>query len=82
MSLIEQDKITLRLTVPFSPMLNVGRVIRVKIPNVGTAFNGGQAEDNYGSGEYLIVNMTHNLKLGGMGVTVLDCVGQTVAAGA
>ena len=81
MALIEQDKITLRLTVPFSPMLNVGKVIRVKIPNVGTAFNGGTAEDNYGSGEYLIVNMTHNIKLGGMGVTIMDCVAQSIAAG-
>lgn len=82
MALIEQDKIALRLTLPFSPMLNVGRVITVKIPNGGTARDSGQAEDNYGSGEYLIVNMTHNLKLGGFGVTILDCVAQTINEGA
>lgn len=82
MALLEQDKITLRLTLPFSPMLNVGKVIKVKIPNVGTLIGkppeATEAEDNYGTGIYLIVNMTHNLKLGGLGMTVLDCVGQTI----
>ena len=58
-------------------MLNVGKVIKVVIPNAGS-----EGELNYGSGEYLIVNMTHNLKFGGLGLTVLDCVAESVAVGA
>jgi len=75
-ALIDQDKIALRLTVPFNPELNVGRVIDVNFnykPDAGRSA--------YGSGEYLIVNMTHNIKVGGLGVTVMDCVAKTVAAG-
>jgi hypothetical protein len=75
MALIEQDKIALRLVVPFNPNLNVGKVINFiytlheKVPQ------------NYGSGDYLIVNMTHNIKVGGLGMTILDCVSETVASG-
>jgi hypothetical protein len=75
MALLEQDKIALRMTVPFSPFLNVGRVITAKF------INSADSGETYGSGDYLIVNMTHNIKIGGFGTTVLDCVSNTVAAG-
>ena len=75
MTLLEQDKIALRLVVPFNPNLNAGKVINF------TAINSGTSKPNYGSGDYLIVNMTHNIKLGGFGLTILDCVSETVAAG-
>lgn len=75
MGLIEQDKIALRMTVPFNPNLNAGKVIRAQFINTETG------TQNYGSGEYMIVSMTHNLKMGGFGTTVLDCVSDTVAAG-
>lgn len=75
MALVEQDKIALRLVVPFNPMLNVGKVI-----NFTYTLN-EKVKSNYGSGDYLIVNMTHNIKLGGFGITIIDCVSETVASG-
>lgn len=75
MSLLEQDKIAIRLTVPFSPFLNVGKMITVKLSN------NKNDEPLYGTGDYLIVSMTHKLKHGGFGTTVLDCVANTVAVG-
>lgn len=75
MSLVEQDKIALRLIVPFNPNLNVGKVI-----NFRYTLN-EKVKENYGSGDYLIVNMTHNIKMGGLGITILDCVSETVASG-
>ena len=76
MSLLDQDKIALRLTVPFSPFLHAGDVIDVSIPDKGVG-NG----EVYGSGKYLISSMTHNIKAGGLGITTLECVSNTVAAG-
>lgn len=76
MSLLDQDKVALKLTVPFSPFLHVGDVIDVSIPDKGTAKG-----DLYGSGKYLISGLTHNIKAGGLGITTLECVSNTVAAG-
>lgn len=78
MALLEQDKIALRLTVPWNPMLNVGRVITA---NFGYIQDDGIQQKSYGSGDYLIVNMTHNIKLGGLGTTVMDCVSKSVGQG-
>lgn len=75
MSLIEQNSIALNMVVPFSPFLNAGRTIEVKI------FNTKDGSLNYGSGKYLIVNMTHNIKLGGFGTTTVDCVSDSVSRG-
>lgn len=75
MALLEQDKIALRMTIPFNPNLNAGKMITAKFVNPKTN------ELMYGSGEYLIVSMTHSLKHGGFGVTILDCVANTVAVG-
>jgi hypothetical protein len=81
MGLLEQDKIALRMVVPFNPNLNVGRTVDVKIPNTNPNFAGEENQWNFGSGKYLIVNLTHNIKLGGLGTTTLECVSNTVAAG-
>lgn len=75
MSLIEQDSIGIRFTVPFSPFLNAGRTVKVNF------FNTKDGSLNYGSGKYLIVNMTHNIKLGGFGTTTVDCVADSVSRG-
>jgi hypothetical protein len=76
MALLEQDKIALRLTVPWNPILHAGKVINLKIFN---------KEDpnlfNYGTGDYLIVNMKHNIKYGGFATTTMDCVSRTVGQG-
>lgn len=78
MALLDQDKIALKLTVPFSPFLHVGNTIKVVLPDKGTNKGSGQL---YGTGKYLISGLTHNIKAGGLGITSLECVSDTVAAG-
>lgn len=77
MSLLEQDKIALRLTVPWNPMLNAGKMIEVMFPKKGH----NRPEYLYGSGNYLIVNLTHNIKNGGFSTTTMECVAQTAGQG-
>lgn len=76
MSLLEEDKIALRLTVPWNPILHAGKMIEVNIVHKST----GEFQ-NYGTGLYLIHSMTHNLKSGGFGTTTLDCVSRSVGGG-
>lgn len=76
MSLLERDKIALKMTVPFSPDLNAGKVITLELKN--------KVEPdylNYGSGDYLIHSLTHNLKYGGFSTTTVECVSTTVGGG-
>jgi hypothetical protein len=76
MALLEQDKIALRIIVPWNPELHAGKVIRITLNN-----KQDPTQLNYGSGDYLIVSMTHNLKLGGFSTTTMDCVSKTVGQG-
>lgn len=76
MNLLEQDKIALRLTVPWNPVLHAGRMIEVYFPNKET-----EKYDNYGYGLYLIHSLTHNIKTGGYSTTTMDCVADTVGGG-
>ncbi len=72
MGLLDRDKIALRITVPWSPWLHAGDMINFHWFN---RFN--QAEELYGSGQYLIAHMTHNIQYGGYAVTNLDCIANT-----
>lgn len=76
MGLLEQDKIALRITVPWNPILNVGKIITLKLQN-----KNDPKQLNYGSGDYLIMSLTHNLKNGGFSTTTMDCVSKTVGQG-
>lgn len=76
MSLLEQDKIAIRITVPWAPIYHAGKIVMVEINN-----KNDPTKLNYGSGLYLIVSMTHNIKLGGFSTTTLDCVSKTVGDG-
>lgn len=77
MNLLEQDKIALKLTVPWNPQLNVGKMIDVLFPR-----KSGISEDKlYGSGRYLIVNLIHTIKNGGFSTTTMECVAQTAGQG-
>ena len=76
MSLLEEDKISLRLTVPWNPILHAGKMIEVYFYNTET-----QKYDNFGTGLYLIHSMTHNIKNGGHGTTTMDCVSRSVGGG-
>ena len=77
MGLLEQNKIALRLTVPWNPILHAGKIIRVMLQNK----EADAGVFNYGSGDYLIHSLTHNIKYGGFATTTMDCVSRTVGAG-
>lgn len=76
MNLLEQDKIALRMTIPWNPNLHAGKVIKIELYN---------KTDNtimlHGSGDYLISSMVHTVKRGGYSTTTLDCVSTTVGKG-
>lgn len=76
MALLEEDKIALKITVPWNPVLNAGKIIKVTLNN-----KNDQSKKNYGSGNYLIKSLTHNIKFGGFATTTMDCVAQTVGQG-
>lgn len=72
MALLEQDKIAFRCTIPWNPSIHAGKVIKVELQN-----RNDPLIKNYGSGDYLIVSMKHNLKYGGFSTTTMDCVSVT-----
>ena len=76
MSLLEANKIALRITVPWNPELHAGKVIEIDLRNKEDT-----SIQNYGSGKYLILSMFHNIKRGGYAVTTMDCVSTTVGKG-
>lgn len=80
MSLIDQNRIALRMTVPWNPDLHAGKMIRLELWNKMAADNGNLIP-NYGTGDYLIVSMTHNIKYGGYGTTTVDCVSRSIGEG-
>jgi hypothetical protein len=75
MGLLEKDKIALRLTVPFNPILHAGSTIYVNLYNKET---GTIAQPNYGTGTYMILHMFHHIIEGGFSTTTMDCVSNTV----
>ena len=69
MALLDKDKIALRITVPWSPWLHVGNKIHFHWND-----RYEPSRELYGSGEYIIAHMTHNIQFGGYAVTNLDCI--------
>lgn len=80
LSLLDQDKIALRITVPWNPNIYAGDMISVNFVNKPTTPN-EEVKPDYGTGEYLIVTLTHIIKAGGYAITVLDCVARSVGLG-
>lgn len=76
MGLLDQDKIALRLTVPWNPDLHAGKVIALELWSK-------EVKDTklYGSGTYLIHTITHTIKNSGYSVSTMDCVSTTVGQG-
>ena len=72
MALLDKDKIALRITVPWSPWLHVGNKIHFHWFN-----RYDPADELYGSGQYIIAHLTHNIQFGGYAVTNLDCIANT-----
>ena len=77
MGLLEKDKIALRITVPWSPELNVGKLIGLVWNNKKS----NQTDQLYGSGTYLVASLMHKIHFGGFAVTTMDCVAQTAGGG-
>lgn len=77
MNLLEQDKIALKITVPWNPELNVGKMIDVLFQRK----SGIDDDYLYGTGRYLIVNLIHTIKNGGFSTTSMECVAQTAGRG-
>ena len=75
MGLIERDKIALRILVPWNPDIHAGDIFTLEWKNPDTK------EDIYGAGDYLVVHLTHRIGHGGVGVTSIDAVAQTVGGG-
>lgn len=78
MGLLEKDKVAVRLTVPWAPIYNVGKMIRIELFNPEDKT---QTIYKYGSGEYLIMALVHNIVAGGYSTVTLDCVSKTVGQG-
>jgi len=75
MTLLEKDKVALRLIGPWDPDLHVGDVINFEWVNKYTG------DWLYGSGTYLVSALAHNIQLGGFSTTSLDCVSVTAGGG-
>lgn len=76
MSLLDKDKIALRLTVPFNADLHAGNVIKFEWKNkLDTNTN------VYGYGNYLISSLVHNVRMGGYSTSTMDCVATSVGQG-
>lgn len=82
MSLLEQDKIAFRCTIPWNPDLHVGNKIKVILPHktYHQDMRGGTVGELYGSDTYLIVGLVHNILNGGYSTTTLDCITKTAGA--
>lgn len=76
MGLLEKDKVAFRLIAPWNPNLHAGDILTFK-------WNDKDGSGNliYGSGDYLIVSMTHRIQLGGYATTTFDCVAKTAGQG-
>jgi len=76
MGLLERDKVALRISVPWNPIIHAGDVIQLKWKSK----EDGQT-DVYGAGTYLVASLMHKILNGGFSVLVLDCVASTVGRG-
>lgn len=76
MNLLEQDKIAMKIVVPWNPVLNVGKVVDV---NLYVKSATGDMSVLYGSGRYLISSLVHNVKNGGYSTTTMDLISETAA---
>ena len=76
MSLLDRDRIALRMVVPWNPILHVGKVISFRWSN---KYEPGTSV--YGEGDYLITGLSHVIRTGGFSTTAIDCVSKTVGEG-
>lgn len=75
MQLLEKDKVAMRLIAPWRPDIHAGDTLKLKWKNKS---NNG---DVYGTGDYLVSSLIHNIQFGGLSTTTFDCVSSTVGRG-
>lgn len=75
MHLLEKDKIAMRLVAPWRPDIHAGDTIRLEWKN---KYNNSWV---YGTGNYLVSSLIHNIQFGGLSTTTFDCVSNTVGQG-
>lgn len=75
MSLLEKDKVALRLISTWQPDVHAGDVISFEWNNKNNK------APVYGTGYYLVSSLNHNIQFGGYGTTTLDCVSVTSGGG-
>jgi len=78
MGLLDKDKIALRIVVPWNSSLHVGHMIDFSWVNKSDNTYGVYTPI-YGSGNYIIVALKHNIQLGGFSTTTLDCITDNTA---
>jgi hypothetical protein len=71
MALLDKDKVSLRLTIPWNPFIHVGQSLNFYWFNKNEK---AVKEDIYGTGKYMVVSLKHNIQFGGYGTTTLDCI--------
>jgi len=82
LSLLDADKVALRMTVGFHPSLHVGKMIKASFPNkIYKSTDQVEVNDDYGTGYYLISALTHTFKTDGMATTTIDCLSKSVGNG-
>lgn len=68
---LHRERIDLKIVVPFNPRLHVGNLIDVSFYSKREK---GSKNKDYGSGIYLVCHMTHDVKVGNYGTTILECI--------
>ena len=72
MAILERDRITFRMTIPWEPNLHVG-------DSVGFEWmNKTSGAPVFGSSMYLISALKHNIQFGGFATTTLDCIARVL----
>lgn len=61
----------IKIIVPFNPELHAGEVIKIELDMI---LEGNKYKKNYGTGDYLVSTLTHNIKTGSYGVTVIEAI--------
>jgi hypothetical protein len=72
MAILERDRVTLRLTIPWEPNLHVGDSIGFEWMNKTTG------APVFGSSFYMISALKHNIQFGGYATTTLDCIARVL----
>lgn len=72
MAILERDRITFRMTIPWEPNLHVGDSVAFHWMN--------KTNDSpvFGTSTYLIAALKHNIQFGGFATTTLDCIARVL----